>query len=173
MSTASTADNRQISGSGKYNFEDQLEAMGLGNESDNYSDEDFYSDESWDKGQKMVGARADEDSDREDNNFEFDETVKKGELNQVVGIYERYLNDDDSSGNFDDYKPTESFKDGQMKVQQAYGDDTEIYKTLNPKHSQAQIKPANERHEEAKDYIEQRMGKDLFAKLYEMLEIEI
>lgn len=174
--STSASDDRQITATGKYNLDAQLQNMGLGNDSDNYSDEDFYSDEDG-GGTKlgMVRAAAQDESDREDDDFAFDETVKKGELNQVLDIYERYLerNEEDSSGNFDDYKPTESFKEGQARVQQAYGDDTELYKTLNPKHSQAQIKPASERHQESKDYIEQRMGKDLFAKLYEMLEIEI
>ena len=44
--------------------------------------------------------------------------------------------------------------DGQARVQEAYGSDTEIYKTLNPKHSKAEIKPANVRHMEAKQEIE-------------------
>jgi hypothetical protein len=129
-----------------------MEAMGLGNDSDNYSDEDFYDEEDEENEAKgMVRAGAQEDSDREDDDFAFDGTVKKGELNEVVNIYEKYLNDDDSSGNFDDYKPTESFRNEQAKVQQAYGDDeTELYKTLNPKHSQAQIKPMKERHQESK-----------------------
>lgn len=58
-------------------------------------------------------------------------------------------------------------------MQQAYGEDTEIYKTLNPKHSQVQIKPQSERHRESKLFIEQKIGKDLFNTLYEMLEIMI
>ena len=61
----------------------------------------------------------------------------------------------------------------QRKVQEAYGEDTEIYKTLNPKHSQAQIKPQNQRHQESKAFIEKKMGSTLFNQLYEMLELEL
>ena len=75
------------------------------------------------------------------------------------------------SENFAQY--SESFKQQQKRVQDAYGDDTEIYKTLNPKHSQAQIKPQNQRHEESKKFIEKKMGSKLFSQLYEMLELEL
>lgn len=68
---------------------------------------------------------------------------------------------------------SESFLDQQQRVQEAYGEDTEIYKTLNPKHSQAQIKPQAQRHQESKNYIEKQMGSKLFSQLYEMLELEI
>jgi len=61
-------------------------------------------------------------------------------------------------------------------VQEAYGPDTEIYKTLNPKHSQAQILPMEQRQEQTKNMIREGMGKfgkDLFNYLYDMLELEI
>jgi len=35
------------------------------------------------------------------------------------------------------------------------------------------IKPQIERHQESKDFIEKKMGKNLFNQLYEMLEMEI
>ena len=49
----SAEDNRKLTGTGSYNLEDRMERiledrmerMGLGNDSDNYSDDDFYSDE--------------------------------------------------------------------------------------------------------------------------------
>lgn len=139
------------------------------NDSDNYSDEDFYSDE----GESTKNQTEQEDDDRDDDGFAFDETVKKGQLGEVVNYYQQYLvrQDDDESGSFDDY--SDSFKQQQVRVQNAYGEDTEIYKTLNPKHSQAQIKPVSERHQDSKNFIEQRLGSDLFRKLYEMLEIEV
>lgn len=115
-----------------------MERMGLDNNSDNYSDEDFYSDEEIQK-----GPRQENDYDRDDDDFAFDETAKKGGLGEVVNYYEKYLvrQEEDESGSFDDYQPSESFKQQQERVQNAYGEDTEIYKTLNPKHSQAQIRP--------------------------------
>lgn len=58
-------------------------------------------------------------------------------------------------------------------MQDAYGSDTEIYKTLNPKHSQALIKPQQQRHLESKIFIEKKMGSNLFNQLYEMLELEL
>ena len=58
-------------------------------------------------------------------------------------------------------------------MQQAYGDDTEIYKTLNPKHSKAEIVPLNQRHKESKEFIQKKMGSQLFSQIYEMLSLEI
>ena len=57
-------------------------------------------------------------------------------MQDVVAHYNKFLsNDAEESGKFDDYDFNESFIKIQNKVQEAYGDDTEIYKTLNPKHS--------------------------------------
>jgi len=110
-----------------------MDQMKLGHDSDNYSDEDFYSDE--------FEEEEHEEADRDDHNFDLDETVQKKELNELVGIYQRYLDPEEDSHTFEEFQMSESFKHQQQKVQQAYGNDTEIYKTLNPKHSQAQILP--------------------------------
>lgn len=93
-------EERKLTGTGKYNIDHELDKMGRGNDSDNYSDEDFYSDQDDDL-----------DEDRDDDSA-FNETVKKGGLGEVVNYYEQYLgrNDEDESGTFEDYLPSDSFK---------------------------------------------------------------
>ena len=84
--------------------------MELGNESDNYSDEDF---DSYESDQKRL-----EDEDRDDDENNFDDTVKKGSLGDVVNVYEHYLKPDlgpGFEGSQDDFKPyqfSNSFKQG-------------------------------------------------------------
>lgn len=80
--------------------------------------------------------------------------------------------DVEESGNFEDYRDS-SFKEHQKKVQELYGEGTEIYRTLNPTHSQAHIKPQYERHQESKDLIRQKMGSHLYNQMHEMLTLEI
>ena len=43
---------------------------------------------------------------------------------------------DDGEEHFQQYDFSDSFKKHQQRVQNAYGPDNEIYRTLNPKHSQ-------------------------------------
>ena len=64
--------------------------MELGNESDNYSDEDFDSYESDHHQHKNQPS----DEDRDDEENDFDDTVKKGSLGDVVNVYEHYLKPD-------------------------------------------------------------------------------
>ena len=74
--------------------------MELGNESDNYSDEDF---DSYESDQKRS-----EDEDRDDDENNFDDTVKKGSLGDVVNVYEHYLKPDlgpGFEGSQDEFKP--------------------------------------------------------------------
>ena len=91
-----------------------MENMGLGNDSDNYSDEDFYSDEGGDSPNKR------DHQDRDDDAFAFEKEQQDEGLNQIVNYYQKYLGreeDEDESGNFDDYQPSESFKQEQARIQ--------------------------------------------------------
>ena len=137
--TKNTAlEDRPITGTGVYDFSSKFENLEL-NDSDNYSDEDFYSDE-------FEQPEVNQDyEDRDDDDFELGQTVvQKGGLSEVVDIYQKYLGNQEFDGQggtavyneqFDQYEFSQSFVNQQRKVQEAYGEDTEIYKTLNPKHS--------------------------------------
>lgn len=113
-------------------------------DSDNYSDEDFYSDEfeTQDNEYHEDGPVNEESS----SSLRISTQASSTKLNAQVQLYEQYLGNRfgetnsmaaDDSHHFDSYQFDESFVNAQQRVQQAYGADTEIYKTLNPKHSQA------------------------------------
>ena len=85
----SQKDERPITGTGIYNLAGYMENMKL-EDSDNYSDDDFYSDEfemNSEADNSQPQGRGDE-PDREDDDFAFDETVQKGGLKEVVNIYQ-------------------------------------------------------------------------------------
>ena len=80
--TKNTAlEDRPITGTGVYDFSSKFENLEL-NDSDNYSDEDFYSDE-------FEQPEVNQDyEDRDDDDFELGQTVvQKGGLSEVVDIY--------------------------------------------------------------------------------------
>lgn len=81
-STSGNTDERKMTGTGVYEFSQKFENLEI-NDSDNYSDEDFYSDEF-----EKVDDGQDEYDDRDDGDFEFGDTIK----NQV-DVYQQYLGD--------------------------------------------------------------------------------
>jgi hypothetical protein len=76
------------------------------------------------------------EEDRDDNDFDLQESLKQNR-NEIIDLYQRVLEKaDDGEEHFQQYDFSDSFKQHQQKVQNAYGPENEIYKTLNPKHSQ-------------------------------------
>ena len=69
-STSGHNDERKMTGTGVYEFSQKFENLEI-NDSDNYSDEDFYSDEF-----EKVDDGQDEYEDRDDEDFEFGDTIK-------------------------------------------------------------------------------------------------
>jgi hypothetical protein len=174
-------DERKLTGTGSYNLEQNFQNIAL-EDSDNYSDEDFYSDEFETQENEY---HEDGPVGEQSSSLGISTQESSTKLNAQVQLYEQYLGNNnnrfgetnsmaaDDSHHFDSYQFDESFVNAQQRVQQAYGADTEIYKTLNPKHSQAQILPKEQRHEMMRREIEGQMGSKLFNQLYEMLELEI
>lgn len=169
---ASDPDQRPLNGTGVYHFSSKFEEMELG-DSENYSD-DFYSDD--------FEGHEDADEDRDDGAFAFDETVQKqgkdGGLQDVVNQYAQVLGNLPRDASGASIPQNEQFADSflkqQRQVQQAYGPDSEIYKTLNPKQS---IKAPRLRHQETKADIQtklqNKLGRELFDQIYEQLYLEI
>jgi len=58
-------------------------------------------------------------------------------------------------------------------VQDAYGGENDIYKTLAPSQSKQYILPMRQRHQESEALIKKKLGTKFFNELYEMLELEI
>lgn len=163
-------DERPLNGTGAYHFSSPHEELELG-DSDHYSD-DFYSDDFDGKGEA--------DDDHEEEGFAFDATVQRqnaGGLQDVVDQYAQVLGNGGAAQQVNGDHFPDSFINQQIQVQQAYGPDSEIYKTLNPKHSQAQIKPQRLRHQETKADIQtklqNKLGRELFDQIYEQLSLEI
>ena len=87
-------DERKITGTGVYDFSSKFDNLEL-NDSDNYSDEDFYSDEFEDLNVKA----SQEYEDRDDDDFAFGQTAQqKGGLSEVVDIYQKYLGNQEFDG---------------------------------------------------------------------------
>ena len=80
-------------------------------------------------------AYSDDFYDPEDHNSGKKRPPQESETNQIKELYERVLADSGDATHFEQYEFTDTFKQHQEKVQNAYGPESEIYKTLNPKHS--------------------------------------
>lgn len=126
------AQERALTGKGAYDLTHAFDGIEL----EDAEDEDEYSD--------------DFEDDKQYEELKEPETPSNTEVRKIKELYEMALQHDvaDSSQHFQQYEFSDTFIRHQEAVQNAYGPDCDIYRTLNPQGSKAKIKPPNERHAE-------------------------